>query len=208
MRTIVFAAVVAVVLGPPAVAAAQANRCNHGCLPQLRDAHGCCPAAAPAASTKKAKKPKKPAVRVGYVDVERIVAESVDGRAAKARLKQEHTEKQRELDAAQTGLKQQTELLDRDKDRIGKDAYDARKRLLERQMVDLQQKYVKYQQELQQHENDAMRPLWEEISARVSDVAKLRDVSFVLAKSDQVLWIDPDVEIDLTDEVIKRMDAD
>src|SRR5262245_37291299 len=91
-------------------------------------------------------------VKLAFVDLQRALEETEDGRAAKTKLKKLFQSRQRELDDKQEELKRQKEDLDKQRNILSKDALQKRAETLQTGLVELQNAYLSYQKELGEKE--------------------------------------------------------
>ena len=87
-------------------------------------------------------------VKLGYVDLQRALNETEDGRKAKADLKKVFDQKQKELDEQQNALKKAIEDLDKRRTLLGADVVKQKEAELQGQMQKVQQTYMRHQQDL------------------------------------------------------------
>jgi outer membrane protein len=140
--------------------------------------------------------PKAPdSSRYVVIDVQRVVTECKAGLEAKERLKARFTEKQAALNLEQEKLK--TLMADAGVD-------PERKQALAEGLQLLQQRFVEDQKELQALEASETGALMGPMGKVLDALAKERNYLAVL-DTQSVPWAAP--EVDITNEVIKRMDA-
>src|SRR5215471_15580506 len=102
--------------------------------------------------------------KVGYVDMQRALNETEDGRKAKANLKKEFDTKQKELDEQQNSIKKEIE--DLDKKRTLLPAYKVREKEadIQTRMQKVQQTYMRHQQDLSTKEQAATGKIFERMN--------------------------------------------
>ena len=88
-------------------------------------------------------------VKLGYVDLQRALNETEDGRKAKANLKKVFDQKQKELDEQQEDLKKAVEDLDKKRTLMPPDKVREKEAELQGRMQKVQQTYLRHQQDLQ-----------------------------------------------------------
>jgi len=145
-------------------------------------------------------------LKLAYVDMQRVVKESNDGKKAFRRLKKTYTryqklikKKEEEIKAFQESLKQQAMMLT-------EDAKKTKAQELQRRVLEFQNFYVEKQRDLQQREQKAMAPILGKIVKLVQGIGSAGEYTMVLEKSEsRILFAAP--SLDLTNEVIRRVNG-
>ena len=88
-------------------------------------------------------------LKLGYVDLQRALNETEDGRKAKANLKKVFDQKQKELDEQQQQLKKDVEDLEKKRTLLPADKLREKEAELQGRMQKVQQTYLRHQQDLQ-----------------------------------------------------------
>src|SRR5262244_2333057 len=142
--------------------------------------------------------------KIGFVDIQRAIAESASGKRAKERF-------QAQVKKAEGDLlkeKQEIERLKADLDKKGALLKEEERRNLE---ADLQRRYVNYQrgmqdqqQELRQKEGEMTGDILKELEKIVNEVGKAEKFTLILERS-QILYSDQG--IDITNRVIEAFNA-
>lgn len=142
------------------------------------------------------------AIKIGYVDMERALNETEDGKQAKGKLQGMFKEKQNELDRRQEEFKKAKEEYDKQKVMLKPDVQQKREKDLQDRFVELQAVYVKLQKELAQAEAEATKDIFARLQRIISKVADKEGFAIVLEKSEsRILWAKP--SLDLTNEIIR-----
>jgi len=145
-------------------------------------------------------------LKIGVVDVEYIIHKSKKGTAAKARLKKLFDEKQKELDAKQKTLLELKEAITKASDMETPEKKKAKVLEYQQGLLQLQELYMKNQQELQKKEIDLMKPILKALEDILTTMAKEGDYDLIMNRSEQgVLFTKPDH--DLTEKVLAKLDA-
>jgi Skp family chaperone for outer membrane proteins len=138
---------------------------------------------------------------VAYVSTQRVATESVEGKAALAKiraLQEEKTADLRKLQEALTAAQSQLTAAD-----------DAQAKALalevEQQRADLQKATAEAQAEVQTLQRDLSSALTAKMRVVLDDLLKGTDVQLVLQSESAVVWGVPGA--DLTNAVIERLDA-
>lgn len=142
-------------------------------------------------------------IKIGYVDLQRAIAETEEGKQAKAKLQGIFKKKQEELNKK----KQEFEK--------GKEDYEAKRLLmtpearakteqdLQQKLVELQGSLVEHQKDLSQKEAEVMQKILEKMEKILFEIGKSQDFTMILDKSEgRILFAVP--SLDLTNEVIRR----
>lgn len=145
-------------------------------------------------------------IRIGYVDLQRALNDTDDGKRAKARLKGIFDRKQKELDAKQNELKKMKEDLDRQRSILDPKAAGHKERELQEKFVALQGLYLKHQKELSEEEGKLTRDIFKRMQTIIAVIAQAEGLGFVFEKSEaNLLWAKS--EFDLTSQVVRRYNA-
>jgi len=144
--------------------------------------------------------------KIGFVDMERALNETDDGKKAKSKLQGLFKKKQDELDKKQEEFKTAKEELDKQKVMLKPEVQRAREKELQDRFVELQALYVKLQKELTQSEAAATKDIFKRLQTIIGRIAKKEGFTMVLEKSEsRILWAQP--SLDLTNEVIRSYNA-
>jgi outer membrane protein len=139
-------------------------------------------------------------VKIGFIDVQRAISESQQGKRAKERFQAQIKKAEGDM------LKEKAELerLKNDLDKKGPLMKEEERRNLE---ADLQKRYVNYQrsagdyqQDLRQKETEMMGDILKELEQIVNEVGKAEKFTLILERS-QILYSDQG--IDITNKVIE-----
>ena len=139
-------------------------------------------------------------VKIGFIDVQRAIAESGPGKRAKDRFQAQIKKAEADM------LKEKSELerMKSDLDKKGPLMKEEERRNLE---ADLQKRYVNYQrsagdyqQDLRQKESEIMGDILKELEQIVNEVGKTEKFTLIMERS-QILYSDQG--IDITNKVIE-----
>jgi outer membrane protein len=144
-------------------------------------------------------------LKIGYVDLQRALNDTDDGKRAKSRLKSIFDRKQKELDNKQTELKRMKDELDKQRSILDPKAAAAKERELGEKFSALQMLYLKHQKELSEEEAKLTRDIFRRMQTIIASIAGAEGLSFVLEKSDGLLFAKS--EFDLTSQVVRRYNA-
>ncbi len=140
--------------------------------------------------------------KIAYVNMQRAIEETTEGKAALSKLKAEVDKKQKELE------QKKEELTKMDQD-LAKQATVLKADVLEKKKADLQQKAMQWQEaamrsqrELQEKEAKATQPIVDKLLKAVAVIAT-RDKFSTVLRAEVVLWPQHS-EYDITSEVIRK----
>src|SRR5262245_58367703 len=143
-------------------------------------------------------------VKIGYVDMQRALNETEDGRKAKAQLKKVFDQKQKELDEQQEELKKAIEDLDKKRTLLPADKVREKETELQARMQKVQQTYLRQQQERPGKEQEAPAKIFERMSKIISKMAQAKNFSMIFDRTG-VVYAKP--HLDLTNELIRRYNS-
>jgi outer membrane protein len=142
--------------------------------------------------------------KLGFVDMQRALNETDDGKKAKAALKKVFDQKQKELDEEQAALKKDIEDLDKKRTLLPADQVRQKEAELQTRMQKVQQTYLRHQQDLSQREQEATSKIYERMNKIITKIAASENFSMIVDKS-ALVFAKP--HLDLTNEVIRRYNA-
>jgi len=143
---------------------------------------------------------------IGYVDMQQVIEKSKLGQQAQRTLRKKFKGKQQELAKEQQSIRQLQETLDKDKVLMSKEELSKRTAAIRKRRKTFQQQVAKFQKELAQEETRLANRVLEPAPAIIAAVARDKRVSVVFERRQSgLLYIDKG--LDLTAEVVKRLDA-
>lgn len=147
-----------------------------------------------------------PAAKIGYIDLQKTLNETKQGKKAKSRLEAQKKKKQAEVDKKQEELKKYAEELDKQRVVLKPEVLRQREKELQDKYIELQNLFMQFQQELAKMEAELTREIFNAAAKHIETIAKRDGFTMILEKSESaVLWGVP--EVDITDEVNKKMDS-
>jgi len=145
-------------------------------------------------------------LKLGYVDLQRALSETEDGRKAKANLKKIFDQKQKELDEQQEELKKAVEDLDKKRTLLPADKVHEKEAELQGRMQKVQQTYLRHQQDLQAKEQEATSKIFERMNKILGKIALAENFTMILDKTQGgIVFAKP--SLDLTNDLIRRYNA-
>lgn len=143
-------------------------------------------------------------VKIGFIDIQRVIGESQAGRRAKDRF-------QAQVKKAEADLQKERQDLERlrsDIEKKGPLLKEEERRNMEadfqKRSVSLQRTMGDYQQDLRQKENQMMSDILKELEVIVNEVGKAEKFTLILERS-QILYSDQG--IDMTSKVIETFNS-
>jgi outer membrane protein len=143
-------------------------------------------------------------MKLGFVDLQRALNETDDGRKAKAALKKVFDQKQKELDEQQNALKKDIEDLDKKRTLLPPDQVREKEAELQSRMQKVQQTYLRHQQDLSSKEQEATAKIYERMNKIIAKIAASESFTMIVDKS-ALVFAKP--HLDLTNELIRRYNA-
>jgi outer membrane protein len=142
--------------------------------------------------------------KLAYVDFQRAVLEVDEGKAAKAQLKKEADEKQKQLDVKSDEIKKLQADFDKQAMVMSAEAKAQKGADLDRRKMEVQEFFMKLQQDLSTRERDAMRGIFEKMQNVVREIADADGIAMVVDRS-ALVYAQP--ALDVTNEVIRKYNA-
>jgi outer membrane protein len=139
--------------------------------------------------------------KLGYVDMQRALNETEDGRKAKDKLKKDFDQKQKELDEQQAQLKKDIEDLDKKRTLLPADKVREKEAELRGRLEKVQQTYMRHQQDLQGKEQKETAKIFERMTKIIGEIAAGENFTMIVDKS-ALVFAKP--HLDLTNELIRR----
>lgn len=145
-----------------------------------------------------------PAPVIISVDVQQILRDSLVAKDVQAQMDQRTDRYTKEVTDQENELQKTQEELEKERSTLAPDAFNTKMRDFQRRYDTLDNRVQATRQALQQSYNDAMTKVETTALQIISDIAAERKANLVVAKA-AVLFEAP--ELDITQEVIKRLDV-
>ncbi|RKH04638.1 OmpH family outer membrane protein [Corallococcus sp. CA053C] len=123
-------------------------------------------------------------LKVAYVDLQRVLLEVDDGKAAKQRLQKWLESRQKEIDGEQETLRKEKELLDKQASAMSEATRTQKATELQKKVMELAQKYERSRAEAANKERQEMEPIISRIDQVIATIAERDGLGFVLDKRD------------------------
>lgn len=144
--------------------------------------------------------------KFGYVDFQRALNEVEEGRRARASLKSEFEQKQKQLESIQKELQQMQTDLEKQRLILSADALKEKEEAYRKKVVELTDKMNTYKMELQGKEMKMTGGILGAISGIVREIGQKEGYTMILEKSQDIVLYSP-LDSDLTGRVIKEYNA-
>ena len=139
-------------------------------------------------------------LRVGAVNVDRLMRDSEPAKAATAKLQQEFAKRDRDLKAAGAEFQAAAQKFERDAPTLSESQRLTTQRQLAEQERDLQRRQRTLQEDLGLRRNEETQALIERINRSIQQVAAAEKYDLIVQEA---AYINP--RLDITDAVMKRM---
>jgi outer membrane protein len=149
--------------------------------------------------------PAHAAEPIAIVDVQKVVNESIIGKAAKSNLEREMQKAKVKLSNLQTEFEKQKGELEKQAAVMSKAALEDRKDALMKKQQEVQRAYQDSQEQLAKINDREIRKVVDEINKVVKGLADDRNYEFVFERDRQAI-VYSSSRIDITQEVIKLLD--
>ncbi len=165
---------------------------------------------------------KSEGVKIAYVDFQKILDESVEGKKAQAKLEEEFGDTKEMLEQKSKELRELRNQMEKQKDVLSSMAMEEKKNMMRAKYQSFMQQKQMLQQQYNSEFVQLIEPMQKEINGIITQIGKERGYTVIFkydksAKTDQsslaeslffpsaISYFDPGV--DITDEVLKRYDA-
>lgn len=145
-------------------------------------------------------------VKIAFVDLQRALNETEDGRRAKGNLKRLFTKRQQALDEQQTKLKALKEQIEKQQKVLTRDALQKRMEEYQKAFVDLQSTYVDYQRELAEKEAQLTKQIFTRMEGILRRIGTSEGYTMIFDRGSGVVWGRTD--LDLTDRLIQMYNSE
>ncbi|MCZ8251586.1 MAG: OmpH family outer membrane protein [Hylemonella sp.] len=140
--------------------------------------------------------------RLGFVSLDRIIKEAVPAKNAQAKLEQEFSKREKDLQALGATLKSQAEQLEREAPTLSESQRANRQKQLIELDRDFQRKRREFQDDLNTRRNEELQQVFERANRVVKQVADSEKYDLILQEA---VYVNP--KHDITDKVIRALNA-
>lgn len=148
-----------------------------------------------------------PAVKIGFVDVQRVLARSAAGVGAREQLEKEKGTMQREMDAKRQELEKLREELEKKGPLMTADSRRDKQEVFERKRRDAARLADDFQKELEKKEQGLLQKVLQDVSGVIERFGKERGYFLIVERRGAVVLYGA-AEADLTDDVIRLFDQE
>lgn len=140
--------------------------------------------------------------KVGFVNTDRIFREANTAKAAQAKLEQEFSRREKDLNDMGSALKNASDKFEREAPTLSESQRQQRQKSLIDQDREFQRKRREFQEDLNARKNEELQQVLERANRVVKQVAEQEKYDLVLQEA---VYINP--KHDITDKVIKALNA-
>jgi outer membrane protein len=140
--------------------------------------------------------------RVGFVNTDRIFREANTAKAAQAKLEQEFSRREKDLNDLGASLKSASERFEREAPTLSESQRAQRQKQLIDQDREFQRKRREFQEDLNARKNEELQQVLDRANRVVRQVAEQEKFDLILQEA---VYINP--KYDITDKVIKALNA-
>lgn len=140
--------------------------------------------------------------KIGYVDLQRALNEVDEGKAAKALLKKDFDEKQKQLDVKKTEFEKLQSDFEKQAVVMSEQARKEKGQDLDRRARDLQALFMNLQKDLSDREREATRGIFDKMATIVREIAEADGFTMVLEKGSGIVYAP--ASLDLTNELVRK----
>jgi len=146
-------------------------------------------------------------IKIGYIDVQRVLARSAAGVAAREQLEKERAGIQKEMDGRRQELEKLRDEIEKKGPLMTADARREKQEQFERKRRDAARAADDFQKELEKREATLLQKVLQEMGGVIERVGKEKNYYMIVEKRNAgVLYATTDA--DLTDEVIRAYDRE
>jgi outer membrane protein len=143
-------------------------------------------------------------MKIGYIDVQRVIAESQSGKRAKERFQVQVKKAEADVQKERQDLERLKSDLDKKGPLLKEEERRSMEADLQKRSVILQRTMNDYQQDLRQKESEIMSEILKEVEQIVNEVGKAEKFTLIFERS-QIIYSDQG--IDITSKVIETYNS-
>lgn len=138
--------------------------------------------------------------RIGFVDTDRLLREAAPAQAAQAKLEQEFSRREKEIDDLGLTLKNASEKFDREMLTMGESQRQTRQRQLMEQDREFQRRRREFQEDLNARKQEELQMILDQANRVVREVAEAEKYDVIFQEA---VYANP--KLDITDKVLKAL---
>ncbi len=139
--------------------------------------------------------------KIGYVDFDKVLQKTKEGRSLKKKLEKEFADRQRQLQKTEKKLQEERQQFESESSLLSDSEKRKRAQKLQMQFVEFQKKLEISQKELQEYQARLVGNIVKKMKPVLNKIAKEKGYLLVEKMSPDVLWVSDDVNE--TESVIK-----
>jgi outer membrane protein len=140
-------------------------------------------------------------LKLAYVDVQRAIQETEEGKAARNRLKSEFDQRRAQIDKKSADLEKMQQEYEKQAPVLSDDAKRKKQEEFQKALVDARKSAGDLQEDMSRQEQQAMSSILQRLQAVVAEIAERESLSFVMDKGTLLYAPSP---ADITNEVVRR----
>lgn len=140
--------------------------------------------------------------RLGYVNLDRIIREAGPAKTAQAKLEQEFSRREKELQELGATIKSAADKLEREAPTLSETQRASRQKQLVEQDREFQRKRREFQEDLNARRNEELQQVFERANRVVKQLAEAEKYDLILQEA---VYVNP--KHDITDKVIKALNT-
>ncbi|NMC62191.1 MAG: OmpH family outer membrane protein [SAR324 cluster bacterium] len=144
--------------------------------------------------------------KILVVDMQRVISESIMGKAAQSDLQAEAKKKEVRLQQRSNQVKEMSEQVEKQASLLSKDALEQKKQEVMKKQKELERSLADERQEMAKMRDSSLMKVVTEAKKVVNEVAAQKGAIVVVEKDPQVVLYVND-ELDITPEVLKALDS-
>ncbi len=144
-------------------------------------------------------------VKIGYVDLQKVLNLSVSGKAAKEQLSQKVKKYQDEINKKQEELKKMKDVLEKQGTLLSERAKSEKEKDYQQGLKEFQRMTKDAQDDLQAKDEELTRRILADIEKVVQEYGKQNNYSIIFIRNESMIYADE--KSDLTDTILKKFDA-
>lgn len=143
--------------------------------------------------------------KLGYVDVDKALLATKEGKKVDVTLKKSAEKKQKELARKEAEIKKMMGDLDKKRHILEEDDFKRKREAIQKEMVNLQEFVGKSRVEFENQRSRLLKPLAEKMERVIAEVARREGYTMILRRTSQVvLWADG--KGDLTNRIVRAFE--
>ena len=140
-------------------------------------------------------------MKLAYVDVQRAIQETDEGKAARTRLKGEFDQRRAQIDRKSADLEKMQQEYEKQAPVLSDEAKRKKQEEFQKAVIEARKSAGDLQEDMSRQEQQAMAAILQRLTQVVAEIAERESLSFVMDKG-SILYAPP--AADITNEVVRR----